>query len=99
MPESFVLLADNGNPLPGLVYLLGAAISLASGLLLLRGAAKQGGGLLLWSSVCFFGMAVNNILMYVNFVVFVNVNLDIWPHVASLVSVMILNVALIWHAT
>lgn len=99
MPEAFVLLADIGNPMPGLVYLLGAAISVASGLLLLRAAAKQGGGLLLWSSVCFFGMAVNNVLMYLNFVVFVSVDLDVWPHVASLVSVVILNLALIWHAT
>jgi hypothetical protein len=99
MPNDFVLLADISTAMPGLVYLLGAAISLASGLLLLRGAATRGGGLLLWSSVCFFGMAVNNVLMYFNFVVFADVNLDIWPHVASLVSVIILNVALIWHAT
>ena len=65
--------------MPGLVYLLCTATSLASGLLLLRGAVTRGGGLLFWSSLCFFGMALNNVLMYIDAVVVPGIDLSFWP--------------------
>lgn len=86
--------------MPGLVYLLCAATSLASAFLLARGAMRQGGNsLLYWSSLCFFGMAVNNIIMYVDFIVFPNVDLHGLPNLVALLSIAILNMALIWHTT
>ena len=60
----------------GLVYILCAITSLLSAVLLLRGAFSRGGsGLLFWSSLCFFAMAVNNGLLYVNFIVLPEVDL------------------------
>jgi len=85
--------------MPGLVYLLCAATSLASGVLLLRAALSRGGGLLFWSSLCFFGMMLNNVLMYIDFIVFPNTDLSIYPNLVSLVSVMLLSAALVWYST
>lgn len=85
--------------MPGLVYLLCAATSLASGFLLLRGAVTRGGGLLFWSSLCFFGMALNNVLMYVDAVVVPGTDLSFWPNAVSLASVTMLSIALIWYST
>jgi hypothetical protein len=86
--------------MPGLVYLLCAVTSLASALLLFRGAILRSAGnwLLFWSAICFFGMALNNILMYVN-VLTPTINMVPWPNVVALASILILNLALIWHTT
>jgi hypothetical protein len=85
--------------MPGLVYLLCAATSLASAILLWRGLFTRGGGLLFWSALYFFGMAINNVLMFVNTDAVQGVDLSIWPNLVSLISIGVLNVALVWHAT
>jgi hypothetical protein len=77
-----------------------AATSLASAILLWRGAMRTGGAsLLYWSSLCFVGMAVNNVLMYVDFIIFPNINLLGLPNLVALVAIAVLNMALIWHTT
>ena len=85
--------------MPGLVYILCGLTSLLSGALLLRGALSRGGGLLLWSSLCFFCMAANNALLYLNFIVFPEVDLLMAARLATLVGIVLLNIGLIWHAT
>ena len=86
--------------MPGLVYILCAVTSLLSGVLLLRGAVTRGGGgLLFWASLCFFAMAVNNVLLYVNFVVLPNVDLLMTARVVTTVGIVLLNIGLIWHTT
>lgn len=86
--------------MPGLVYILCAITSLVSGVLLLRSAISRGsGGLLYWSALCFFAMALNNTLLYVNFIVLPNVDLLTAARIATVVGIVLLNIGLIWHAT
>lgn len=85
--------------MPGIVYLLCAATSLTSGFLLWRAARGEGARLLFWSSLCFFGMALNNVLLYVDFHVFPDVNMYLAPQIAQLASLIVLCYGLIWEAT
>jgi hypothetical protein len=47
-----------------LVYALCALTGFACALLLLRGYAAGGGRLLLWSALCFVGLAINDTLLF-----------------------------------
>jgi hypothetical protein len=49
------------------IYLLCAATSLIAAMLLLRQYAARKTPLLLWSCIGFFGLAANNVLVYVDF--------------------------------
>ena len=51
------------------VYMLCAATSLACAVLLLRGYRRSGARFLLWSSLCFVGLALNNVILFVDKVV------------------------------
>ena len=84
--------------MPGLVYILCAITSLASAFLLLRSARGSASRLLLWSSLCFFGMAINNVLMFVSALT-PNLNFEPAANASALVSVVVLLVGLIWDAT
>jgi hypothetical protein len=85
--------------MPGLVYILCAVTSLASAILLLRGAfARGGGGLMFWSALCFIAMAINNALLYCNFIVLPDVDLLTASRLATLVGIVLLNFGLIWHS-
>ena len=85
--------------MPGLVYILCAVTSLISAILLLRGARPlaPANGLLFWSSMCFFGMTANNVLLYLNFVVFPEIDLMMAARLTTLIAVLLLNFGLIWH--
>jgi hypothetical protein len=86
--------------MPGLVYILCAITSLISAVLLLRAALlRSGGGLLLWSSLCFFAMALNNALLYVDLVVLPDIDLSIPARVCTVLGIVLLNIGLIWHST
>ena len=83
----------------GLVYILCAVTSLGSALLLLRGALTRRNGLLFWSSLCFFAMALNNMLLYLNFVVFPGIDLSMAARLATATGIVLLNIGMIWHTT
>jgi hypothetical protein len=86
--------------MPGLIYILCAVTSLVSAVLLLRGAlSRGGGGLLFWSSLCFFAMAANNVLLYMNYIVFPDVDLLMASRLATVLGIVLLNIGLIWHST
>lgn len=78
------------------VYLLCALTSLACVVMLLRSYLANRSRLLLWSSLCFIGLAVNNILLYVDLVVVPNIDLSIWRHLATLCGLVLLLYGLIW---
>jgi hypothetical protein len=85
--------------MPGLVYILCVITSLASAFLLLR-AARRGKGLLLWtSSLCFLGMAANNIMLFVTANTGPEIQLEIPANITALASALVLLVGLIWDAT
>lgn len=85
--------------MPGVVYILCLLASLASALLLARAAKGPAGRLLFWGAIFFLGMALNNILLWVDVFVGPTVDWSLAPNIVALVSVGILIYALIWEAT
>ena len=84
--------------MPGAVYLLCAATSLACAILLLRSYRSLGIKLLFWSSLCFWGLALDNVLLYVDMVVVPDVDLSIANSAVGLVSALLLVFGLVWDA-
>lgn len=80
------------------VYLLCCITSLACAVLLLRGYRQSGVRLLLWSGLCFVGLALNNILLVVDTHIMPSTDLSIARSLPSLVGVSLLLYGLIWEA-
>ena len=81
------------------VYLLCMATSLLGLILLARGYARSRMRLLLWSALCFVFLAINNLLLFVDVVVF-PVEVDLLPYrqLTSLLGVGVLLYGFIWEA-
>jgi hypothetical protein len=81
------------------VYLLCAVTSVACAILLLRGYRASRTNLLFWSSLCFAGLALNNVLLFLDLVLFVQeVDLSLWRSGIAVGSMMMLLYALIWES-
>jgi hypothetical protein len=81
-----------------LVYLLCALTSLACAVLLIRSYFKARTGLLLWSSLCFVGLAANNSLLFVDLVLIPrDIDLAIPRAIIALFSMLVLLYGLIWE--
>ncbi|MFY2558677.1 DUF5985 family protein [Corallococcus terminator] len=82
------------------VYILCALTSVACAVLLLRAWKSSQSRLLLWSGLCFVGMAVSNVLLFVDLVILpTTIDLYMPRLLAGLVSVSILLYGLIWDAS
>jgi hypothetical protein len=81
------------------VYVLCAVTSAVCAILLLRSWRSSRTHLLLWTSLCFIGLAVNNILLVIDLVV-LPATIDLSPLRSSTAAVAgaILLVGLIWEA-
>lgn len=84
-------------PLATIVYALCALTSLACAVLLLRGFAASGARLLLWSGLCFAGLALNNIVLLVDLSVVPAVDLSFVRSVPALVGIGLLLYGLVWE--
>ena len=80
------------------VYLLCAATSVACAALLLRAYRRHRTRLLLWSSLCFVLLAVNNALLFVDLSVATAVDLTVWRSVTAFAGVSVLLFGLIWES-
>jgi hypothetical protein len=80
------------------VYVLGALTSLACAVLLLRGYARGRKRLLLWSGLCFVGLALSNILIFLDLVVFPQIDLYYWRLGTTLAAMTLLLYGLIWES-
>jgi len=80
------------------VYVLCFLTSLACALLLLKGYKKSGARLLLWSGLCFVFFAINNLLLFIDMVVYPSVNLTLWRSLPVLIGLLLLVYGLIWEA-
>lgn len=69
--------------------------ALASALLLWRGYKGSGAKLLLWSSLCFFGLAANNLVLFLDLLIFPNYDLYGLRLALGLGSVLLLLYGLI----
>lgn len=79
----------------GAVYFLCALTSVACALILLRGYQRNRTAILLWSGLCFVGLAFNNILLFVDLLT-PQVPLEIWRLLPALVGLMLLIYGMIW---
>jgi hypothetical protein len=81
------------------VYLLCAATSIVCALLLFRAYRDQRTRLLLWSTLCFAFLTLNNILLFVDLIVVpYTVDLSLWRSSTALVGVALLLFGLIWES-
>jgi heme/copper-type cytochrome/quinol oxidase subunit 4 len=80
-----------------LVYLLCAITSVACAWLLLRSWARSRVRLLLWSGLCFAGLAVNNILLFIDVRVLPEIDLSVWRTIPAVIAVLVLIFGLIWE--
>ncbi len=83
----------------GAVYILGTLVALCCAILLLRGYARGRKRLLLWSGLCFFGLAISNFLVFLDLVIFPT-QLDLYPLrlATAAVAMLLLLFGLIWEA-
>jgi hypothetical protein len=80
------------------LFLLAALTSLACMALLFRGYARSGVRLLLWSALCFVFLAMNNVLLFFDTIVFpTQVDLRVFRLAAAAAGILCLLYAFIWE--
>jgi hypothetical protein len=80
------------------IYVLCAATSLIAASLLLRHYTVRRTRLLLWSCIGFFGLAVNNVLVFIDLGVLPGSDLSVPRTLAGAVAMLVLVYGLIWEA-
>jgi hypothetical protein len=80
------------------VYVLCALAASACAVLLVRGYLASRMRLLLWSAVCFTGLALNNVLLFVDKVIAPDVDLSAWRLVPAALGLMALVYGLVWES-
>ena len=81
-----------------IVYVLCIATALACCVLLIRGYKRSHARLLLWSSLCFAMLTLENLVLFIDQVVVPAVDLSLFPLVAALAAMVFLLYGLIWEA-
>lgn len=88
-----------GSLFPSAVYLLCLATSVACAILLARNYARTRARLLLWSSLCFAFLALNNLVVVFDILIFpTQVDLSLWRLTASVAAVGVLLYGFIWES-
>jgi hypothetical protein len=80
------------------VYVLGFLTTLACAVLLLRGYIRGRQKLLLWSGLCFTGLAISNLLVFVDLVLVPEVDLYLYRLATTVVALAMLLYGLIWES-
>jgi hypothetical protein len=81
-----------------ILYSLAALTSLTCMLLLFRAHARTGLRLLFWSALCFVGLTINNLLLFLDLIVFPDLDLRLWRLAAALAGLLALLYGFIWEA-
>jgi hypothetical protein len=77
------------------VYVLCAVTSIACAVLLFRGFLETRTRLLFWSSLCFAGLALNNVLLLVDLFVVPDIDLGLLRSGTALIALAVLLVGLV----
>jgi len=80
------------------VYSLCALTSIVCAVLLIQGFLRTRSRLLLWSSLCFVGLVVNNVLLVVDRIFVPDVDLYTMRSFSALVALTLLVYGLIWES-
>lgn len=78
------------------VYVLCALTSTLCMVLLLRAYFEKRVRLLLWAGLCFAGLTINNVFLFLDLVVLPNVDLSGPRELSALASVSLLLYGLVW---
>ena len=78
------------------VYLLCFMTSSACALLLGRSYARTRARLLLWSSLCFLFLALNNLVLVLDLLILPQLDLRLWRLLLSLAGITVLLFGFIW---
>jgi hypothetical protein len=84
--------------IPEAIYVLCALASAICAGLLLRGFARSRVRLLFWSSLCFVGLALNNVLLVVDVMIVPDLSLGIWRGAAACAGLLPLLFGLVWES-
>jgi hypothetical protein len=82
---------------PALVYVLCLATSVLCLVLLVRRYLRTRSRLLLWSALCFVGLALNNFFLFLDLAVFTETDLVSLRVLSSLAAVAVLLFGFIWE--
>jgi hypothetical protein len=66
--------------------------------MLFRGYAKQRVRLLFWSGLCFAGLMIENVMLYIDIIVIPDVDLSLWRKIPGLVALIVLLFGLVWES-
>ena len=80
------------------IYLLCAVTSLVAAVLLLRQYQARRTPLLLWSCIGFFGLAINNMLAFVDFAVLTDTDISFTRAIIGVWAMLVLLYGVIWEA-
>jgi heme/copper-type cytochrome/quinol oxidase subunit 4 len=81
----------------GPIYLLCAATALACCLLLFRGYRCSRVRLLLWCSLCFLALTVENVILFIDLVVLPDQDLSYYHFLTAAAGAVVLLYGLIWE--
>jgi hypothetical protein len=84
------------NGLKIALYLVAVVSSGACAVLLFRGYLHRRVRLLMWSAICFVGLTVNNVALFVDLVVFPNIDLRLARLIPALIGMGCLLYGFIW---
>jgi hypothetical protein len=84
--------------MPEAVYVLCALTSILCTALLVRSWQRNRANILLWSSLCFVGLAANNLLLLIDLVFVPDVDLSLVRASTALGALGVLVIGLIWEA-
>ena len=81
-----------------IVYALCTVTSFICAMLLMRRFSVERHRLLLWSGLCFCGLALNNALLFADYALMPDVSLALVRSLVAALSVLLLLIGLIWDA-
>ena len=87
---------EAATSMASVVYVSCAAASIACAVMLFARFRHGRERLLLWSAASFTGLAVNNVLLFVDLVVVPTIDLALYRSVSAAVAVLLLLIGLIW---
>ena len=81
-----------------IVYLVGTLTALLCAVLLLRGYMRSRMRLLLWSGLCFAGLTLSNLLLFMDLVLFPTSDLHLFRLSVAAIAMLLLLYGLIWES-
>lgn len=80
-----------------IAYAMGVLTSLLCAVLLIRSYRRFRTPLLLWCSLCFVGLAANNVLLFADLFIVPDISLEPWRSLTALIALAVMLIGLIWE--